>query len=61
MPDGLDRIVYEHVRREQNKDADRLANLAMDEGMQESRVESRKPLGRQQQYAGTVRMKAKRT
>ena len=29
----LDRIVYEHVRREQNKDADRLANLAMDEGM----------------------------
>jgi ribonuclease HI len=29
---GLDRIVYEHVRREQNKDADRLANLAMDHG-----------------------------
>ena len=29
----LERIVYEHVRREQNKDADRLANLAMDEGM----------------------------
>jgi ribonuclease HI len=29
---SLDRIVYEHVRREQNKDADRLANLAMDEG-----------------------------
>jgi len=28
----LERIVYEHVRREQNKDADRLANLAMDEG-----------------------------
>ena len=27
---NLDRIVYEHVRREQNKDADRLANLAMD-------------------------------
>ena len=27
---GLERIVYEHVRREQNKDADRLANLAMD-------------------------------
>ena len=32
MPRDLDRIVYEHVRREQNKDADRLANLAMDEG-----------------------------
>ena len=31
---GLERIVYEHVRREQNKDADRLANLAMDEGTQ---------------------------
>ena len=29
---GLERIVYEHVRREQNKDADRLANLAMDLG-----------------------------
>jgi ribonuclease HI len=28
----LERIVYEHVRREQNKDADRLANVAMDEG-----------------------------
>ena len=29
---SLERIVYEHVRREQNKDADRLANLAMDLG-----------------------------
>ena len=29
---GLDRIVFEHVRREHNKDADRLANLAMDRG-----------------------------
>jgi ribonuclease HI len=29
---GLDRVTFEHVRREQNKDADRLANLAMDEG-----------------------------
>ena len=28
----FDRITYEHVRREYNKDADRLANLAMDEG-----------------------------
>ena len=28
----LDRVAFEHVRREQNKDADRLANLAMDEG-----------------------------
>jgi len=32
IADGMDRIVFEHVRREQNKDADRLANLAMDEG-----------------------------
>jgi len=29
---SFDRIVFEHVRREQNKDADRLANLAMDLG-----------------------------
>jgi ribonuclease HI len=28
----LDRVSYEHVRREQNADADRLANQAMDEG-----------------------------
>ncbi len=28
----FDRVSYEHVRREQNKDADRLANLAMDQG-----------------------------
>jgi len=33
LADDFDRIVYEHVRREQNKDADRLANVAMDEGM----------------------------
>jgi ribonuclease HI len=32
LAEGFDRIMYEHVRREQNKDADRLANLAMDEG-----------------------------
>jgi ribonuclease HI len=30
IAEGLERIVYEHVRREQNADADRLANLAMD-------------------------------
>lgn len=27
----LDRVVFEHVRREQNTDADRLSNLGMDE------------------------------
>lgn len=27
----LDRVVFEHVRREQNKEADRLSNIAMDE------------------------------
>jgi ribonuclease HI len=32
----LERVAYEHVRREQNKDADRLANLAMDEGTKPS-------------------------
>ena len=28
---GIGRVTFEHVRREQNKDADRLANEAMDE------------------------------
>jgi ribonuclease HI len=32
LAEGFDRVVYEHVRREQNKHADRLANLAMDMG-----------------------------
>jgi ribonuclease HI len=32
LAEDFDRVVYEHVRREQNKDADRLANVAMDEG-----------------------------
>jgi probable phosphoglycerate mutase len=32
LAQALDRVVFEHVRREQNKDADRLANQAMDEG-----------------------------
>jgi ribonuclease HI len=32
LAEAFERIVYEHVRREQNKDADRLANLAMDQG-----------------------------
>jgi len=32
LTEGLERIVFEHVRREENKDADRLANLAMDAG-----------------------------
>jgi hypothetical protein len=27
----LDRVVFEHVRREFNKEADRLSNLGMDE------------------------------
>ena len=38
MAHGLERIIYEHVRREQNKDADRLANLAMDLGMGEPSI-----------------------
>jgi probable phosphoglycerate mutase len=32
LAEGFDRVTYEHVRREQNRDADRLANLAMDQG-----------------------------
>jgi ribonuclease HI len=31
LASALDRVQYEHVRRELNKDADRLANEAMDE------------------------------
>lgn len=30
---AIGRVSFEHVRRELNKDADRLANLAMDEGV----------------------------
>ena len=43
ISDNLDRIVFEHVRREHNKDADRLANLAMDEGAasSQSKADSR--------------------
>jgi ribonuclease HI len=38
----LDRVAYEHVRREENEDADRLANLAMDEGtIKQTRSEDR--------------------
>jgi probable phosphoglycerate mutase len=29
----IGRVTFEHVRRESNQDADRLANEAMDEGM----------------------------
>jgi ribonuclease HI len=36
LAEDFDRIVYEHVRREQNKDADRLANVAMDEAAKSS-------------------------
>lgn len=31
------RVIFEHVRREQNREADRLANLAMDEAAAASR------------------------
>lgn len=31
LASNIGRVTFEHVRREQNKDADRLANLAMDE------------------------------
>jgi ribonuclease HI len=36
LAEDFDRVVYEHVRREQNKDADRLANVAMDEAARSS-------------------------
>ena len=34
---GLGQVTFEHIRRELNKDADRLANLAMDEAAAEER------------------------
>jgi ribonuclease HI len=34
---GLGHVTFEHIRRELNKDADRLANLAMDEAAAEER------------------------
>jgi probable phosphoglycerate mutase len=34
----LGRVTFEHVRREQNKDADRLSNLGMDEAEQHLRT-----------------------
>ena len=37
----LDRVTFEHVRREQNKDADRLSNLGMDEAEEALRADER--------------------
>jgi len=34
----LDSVVFEHVRREQNKEADRLSNVAMDESEQQAQT-----------------------
>jgi ribonuclease HI len=34
----LDRVIFEHVRREQNRDADRLSNVGMDEAEQALRT-----------------------
>jgi ribonuclease HI len=34
LASNIGRVTFEHVRREQNKDADRLANLAMDEAQE---------------------------
>jgi len=36
----LDRVTFQHVRREQNKEADRLSNLGMDEAEAALRAES---------------------
>ena len=40
----LDRVTFEHVRREQNKEADRLSNVAMDEA-EEARRNPPAPAG----------------
>ena len=36
----LDRVTFEHVRRELNKEADRLSNLGMDEAEEQQRTQS---------------------
>ena len=36
----LDRVTFEHVRRELNKEADRLSNLGMDEAEAQQRTQS---------------------
>ena len=41
LADALDRVAFEHVPRDQNKHADRLANAAMDEGTAQSTVDNR--------------------
>ena len=44
----LDRVTFEHVRREQNKDADRLSNVGMDEaeeGLRQPRAPQAGPPG----------------
>lgn len=46
LAQGFDRVTFEHVRREQNAEADRLANLAMDE--EEARGERREGGGGRQ-------------
>lgn len=43
----LDRVTFEHVHREMNKEADRLSNVAMDEA--ETRLKSQPPAGTGQQ------------
>lgn len=41
----LDRVSFEHVRREQNKDADRLSNVGMDEAEEALRTPPRAVAG----------------
>lgn len=41
LADALDRVTFEHVPREQNTHADRLANAAMDEAAAQSSVDGR--------------------
>ena len=41
----LDRVTFEHVRRENNKDADRLSNVAMDESEEALRNPPQTPAG----------------
>ncbi len=38
LVDSLERVVFEYVPRERNREADRLANLAMDRGLPNSQL-----------------------
>ncbi|PYR56779.1 MAG: ribonuclease H [Acidobacteria bacterium] len=42
LVDRIGHVTFEHVRREQNKDADRLSNLGMDEAEEQMKAEGKR-------------------